>query len=671
MARTKISRRTYSLRQQQTENSPRTAKSSLAENTSTIECQEDAPTINEADGVVEESSAMANKPQENSLDQNDLDFDWLLGYRGAAGYAQPGSNPFNTHSITRDSPLNLAWDSSMKENCQQRANAPNFRPITPDNLIISVDEILSPATQKRIRTSIRALFPNGPPPPPHVRPMRRPKKGLPYIVNCNKRPRVPSPKGLNVFTGDKYGITSSTNCDEDEQCTPEKKARRGPYGRSTLSKSTFNRQTNEIAERLKLYEKIDRLVGRTPKEQPVEYMKRSFSPLPSTSTDNETIMKNDKHFSESLNCYNFESDEDEELPEVILDTDNVKKEKERKDLSSPLYSILLEMNEDINNNNNDAIAIDDDFCEIQFDKLMPKEKILYYSDVEPKNIQLIQPSKPPNDLSATTSTDVICVDSTWTTNILNPISTQPSANSVTSPVLRASNKNAIVTETKHSDLVIEVPDVLEPINKSLNCPAIPPAWSEDVQFVCEDRIEKPNNSIIENIPDVQIVSYTRARKYGLNAMPTTAMDEWQHFLNRLNETFSRKKTKKKSKRTKSKTNLGVPCNNENYLAINDENTAPIIENASNVNNENAAPTVNQVQQSDTGYLNGSADSRPGKQLGECPICLDNLQGGSIASTNCGHVFCLECIKQSLKSRGKRCPTCRKQLRGIGYHQVFL
>ncbi|XP_063634392.1 uncharacterized protein LOC134805032 [Cydia splendana] len=587
----------------------------------------------------------------------------------------------------------------MKENCQQQANAPNFRPITPDNLLIPVDEILSPATQKQIRTTIRALFPNGPPPPPPVRPMRRPKKGdLPYIVNCNKRTRVPSPKGLNVFTGDKYGITSSTNCDEDEQCTLAKKARRGPYRSASISKSTFNRQTNEIVDRLKLYEKIDRLVGRTPMEQPVGYMKRSFSPLPSTSTDNETIMKNDKHFSECLNCDNFDIDEDEELPEVIWDTDNVKKEKDRKGLSSPLDnkyidkennnytdSFMIEINEDMNedmdNNNNDVIAIDDDFCEIQFDKFMPKEKILDYSDYEPKKeplekklayspptfFPIFQHSKPSNNLRATSSTDVICVGDTRTTN--STISTQASANSVS--VLRASNKNETATDTKHSDLVIEVPDVLEPINMSRHDPARPPAWNEEVQFVCEERIERPNKLTVENMPDVQIVSHAPASpQNGSKAILTTAINELQQFLTCLNETYSRRKTKKKNNRAKSKENLAVPCNTENALAINDENTAPIIENASNVNNENAAPSVNQAQ-SDTGSLNGTADSPPGKRLGECPICLDNLQRGSIASTNCGHVFCLECIKQSLKSSGKRCPTCRKQLKGVGYHQVFL
>ncbi|XP_048006351.1 E3 ubiquitin-protein ligase BRE1-like isoform X2 [Leguminivora glycinivorella] len=741
MARTKIKRRTYNLnKQQNSENKLRTAQNTVTEelpqeasvsppqecpiiqakqpeapagaapletlplpaeeleveketlsksmclSASTIENQEETSNINveEAVAVTEDTNTTDNNPQENSLKNDDsIELDWSIqATQGAAGNGQSDTNADEeVHSISRDSPLNLAWDSSMKENCRQQANAPNFRPITPDNLLVPVDEIFSPTTQKQIRTTIRALFPNGPPPPPPVRPMRRPKKGdVPYIVNCTKRPRVPSPKSLDVFTGDKYGITSTTNCDEnEEQCTPEKKPRRGPYGGPSISKSTFNRQTNEIAERLKLYEKIDRLVGRSPKVEPVGYMKRAFSPLPSTSTDNETIMKNDKHFSESLNCDNFDIDEDEELPEVIWETDNIKKEKDQLDLSSPLKnrdietnkytdSILTAMNEDMNNNN-DVIAIDDEFCEIQFDKFMPKEKILDYSDCGPKKepelptvpFSLMQSSKPSTDICATTSTDVICVDNTCTT--------QAHSNSVTSPVLRAINKNATATATKQSDLVIEVPEALEPINMSRHAPIRAPSWNEEVQFVSEERIEGPNNSTAEDLPEVQIVSQTPAAPdTSSNGIFSTAINELQQFLTCLHEACSWKKTKKKNTKTKSKENSCAPSNTENVLSINDENTAPVnVENVSNVNGENA--TVSQVQP-DTS-LNGVAESSPGKQLGECPICLENLRRGSIASTTCGHVFCLECIRESLRSSGKRCPTCRKQLRGVGYHQVFL
>ncbi|XP_061716173.1 uncharacterized protein LOC133524270 isoform X2 [Cydia pomonella] len=729
MTRRKRTQRTFKLqKQQQTENGPRTAEGSQAEElqeSSVIQPQEcplihaktpevtSAPTtptetlqvpttevretekdtlstfvcLNTTTIEFQENAAITN-PQQNSMDQDDdsseLDGSISSTQGEAASEAQLGSSSVDdAHSTPRDSPLNLAWDSPIKDNCQEQATPPNFRPITPDNLPLPVDEMLSPATQKQIRTTIWALFPNGPPPPPPVRPMRRPKKGdLPYIVYCSERSPVPSPKGLNIFRGDKYGITSNTNLDEDEQCSPGKIARRCPYSSTSTAKSAFNRQTNEISDRLQLYAKIDRLVGRTPKEQPGGCMKRSFSPLPSTSTDNETIMKNDKHFSESLYCDNYDIDEEEELPEVILDSNTVKKDKNRKDLSSPLVSkdinkefnnysdISIELNEDTYNNNNE-IAIADEFREIDFDKLLPKEKLFYYSDEDedvPTFFPLTPPSKPSNDLCATTSTNVVCVHDTCTTNLSNPTYTQ--ANSVTCPVLRTSNKNATATETKHSDLVIEVPDVLEPINMSRHAPARAPSWNEDVQFVSEERIERPINSTVDN-HDVQFVSrIPGSPPTSTRDIMSAAMTELQQYLSNLNNIYSKRRTKKKSKRTKSKANLCVPCNLENALAINDENTAPINnENASNVNNENAASSVNNMQQSDS--LNGSSDSAQGKQIGECPICLDNLRKGSIASTNCGHVFCLDCIKQSLKTSNKRCPTCRKQLRGVGYHQVFL
>ena len=42
----------------------------------------------------------------------------------------------------------------------------------------------------------------------------------------------------------------------------------------------------------------------------------------------------------------------------------------------------------------------------------------------------------------------------------------------------------------------------------------------------------------------------------------------------------------------------------------------------------------------------------------CSICLDNITNGTI--TKCGHIFCSECIKSSLKYKDC-CPICKKQL----------
>lgn len=55
---------------------------------------------------------------------------------------------------------------------------------------------------------------------------------------------------------------------------------------------------------------------------------------------------------------------------------------------------------------------------------------------------------------------------------------------------------------------------------------------------------------------------------------------------------------------------------------------------------------------------------------ECPICFDEVHNATV--TSCGHIFCLDCIQQSLSSslargqvRGRKgtglCPLCREKV----------
>lgn len=55
---------------------------------------------------------------------------------------------------------------------------------------------------------------------------------------------------------------------------------------------------------------------------------------------------------------------------------------------------------------------------------------------------------------------------------------------------------------------------------------------------------------------------------------------------------------------------------------------------------------------------------------ECPICFDQVDNATV--TSCGHIFCLDCIQQSISSssargqtRGKKgvglCPLCREKV----------
>lgn len=59
----------------------------------------------------------------------------------------------------------------------------------------------------------------------------------------------------------------------------------------------------------------------------------------------------------------------------------------------------------------------------------------------------------------------------------------------------------------------------------------------------------------------------------------------------------------------------------------------------------------------------------------CPVCLDTSQeirssGRQLFSTTCGHVFCNQCINDSIKTQ-KRCPSCRKKLTSRQIHPLFI
>ncbi|EGF80906.1 hypothetical protein BATDEDRAFT_24412 [Batrachochytrium dendrobatidis JAM81] len=57
---------------------------------------------------------------------------------------------------------------------------------------------------------------------------------------------------------------------------------------------------------------------------------------------------------------------------------------------------------------------------------------------------------------------------------------------------------------------------------------------------------------------------------------------------------------------------------------------------------------------------------------KCAVCL-TLAGPTtqLSSTICGHIFCEECLLQSL-GHDKRCPTCRKSIgRKSSYHRIYL
>ncbi|XP_007105139.1 E3 ubiquitin-protein ligase RNF4 [Physeter macrocephalus] len=59
----------------------------------------------------------------------------------------------------------------------------------------------------------------------------------------------------------------------------------------------------------------------------------------------------------------------------------------------------------------------------------------------------------------------------------------------------------------------------------------------------------------------------------------------------------------------------------------------------------------------------------------CPICMDGYSeivqnGRLIVSTECGHVFCSQCLRDSLKN-ANTCPTCRKKINHKRYHPIYI
>ncbi|KAL0969058.1 hypothetical protein UPYG_G00222150 [Umbra pygmaea] len=59
----------------------------------------------------------------------------------------------------------------------------------------------------------------------------------------------------------------------------------------------------------------------------------------------------------------------------------------------------------------------------------------------------------------------------------------------------------------------------------------------------------------------------------------------------------------------------------------------------------------------------------------CPICMDTygeIVGGGrmLVSSQCGHLFCNLCIRDSL-AKTQKCPTCRKKLNDQQCHPIYI
>lgn len=74
-------------------------------------------------------------------------------------------------------------------------------------------------------------------------------------------------------------------------------------------------------------------------------------------------------------------------------------------------------------------------------------------------------------------------------------------------------------------------------------------------------------------------------------------------------------------------------------------------------------------------LQASSRARSTPGTVSCPVCMDAYgeiieSGRLVVSTKCGHLFCSQCLRDSL-TRSHTCPTCRKKLTHKQYHPIYI
>lgn len=599
----------------------------------------------------------------------------------------------------------------MYEDSDGSDDPPEIKPSTTPDRSINLEskpgtmitgeetKLLSPNTLKKIASTVLDMISNSTEdcPPSSIIPPKKPNKsGIPFIVGCKDREQVPwAPKTSFCKGSPKYGVEPH----DEEECKGENV---GPHY-ANVSKSIFNAQSEEIAERLKELERLENvLISMTPTTQttarsgspdsnktvPYDFPDspksgpRSFSPLPSTSKDRETILKNDKLFNQSLKCESVHSDSSQEEVEIVeVPCETIIIDDTVPDLPKP-----EPMDVDF-----DPVDLDDDCCVIVESEtnIKPKQnslnpietkdeiygsldltqsyddnevcEIIDVDDVISENRALLDKYRRENNLDS-----VILVEPNATAIKQNTSNQEPSSAGTFSECRQSYSNGPVLATVENASSRPSVMNFAPPVENR-----------NDIRDVVTSFFrQRPNHNFggSERAP-LEVISKDDLPSPDRDNESNNALGRILSWLTSMSGMITDSKAKRKRSRELVQSNRrGTEITVEARPRTSAEVTDILTQALANANQHTQHHTQNQQQQKSLPQqhsLQLQSIDNSSKGLGDCPICMDNLSNNAIASTLCGHIFCMSCIKTAIKANGKRCPTCRKALKGVGYHQLFL
>lgn len=489
---------------------------------------------------------------------------------------------------------------------------------------------------------------------------KRKRNGDPYIVGCQEREQYLGKTKTKFGIGDtKYEVDKNNM---EVSSGPVKRRKKTHHKQP--STSTFIANTDEMLKESDNTE--NHSDGSTDSNQTLTYdidaisplRKRpiTFSPIPSTSKDNEIFLKNDMKFNESLMCEDsIDDDDDIEVIEI------------------PCETILVD-----DEGSNDIVALnnciqmgDSDVEEVSYSYQpnynIPAVGLDFYSSFDLNYIQNNE------------NNEVIDVDDVIneTKTVLKKCKSKRGTKQVTWMNKNYIHENDVIridqehtTENKIAEVVRNFFDQWTPENRN---DIKSEEFNSDVINIEDENINSTGTQSLIN----KIMSYffKTAKNvinnlgYSKNLESSVNTDYFSQVS--VNEDFS--------------TPILSPSSSDNSIIEISDSTCTDTSNMVNdsvIYVSTSKPAKNKcyrTQQSRETNMSSIVIDSPSpeesiitRNYGECPICMENFSKTTMVSTMCGHVFCLNCIENAILSNGKKCPNCRKPLRGKqAYHKIYL